>query len=80
MHDSYWPTWPQMHLWVSARPLRISNRPRINADNQARQRKPIEQCYQPVRDVAKTGSRLTAMEACEQNLVSKTIIGAVLIN
>ena len=33
-----------------------------------------------MRDVAKTGSRLTAMEAREQKRVSKPIIGAVLIH
>lgn len=41
---------------------------------------PIEQYDQSVRDVAKTGSGLTAMGAREQKHVSKTIIGAVLIH
>jgi hypothetical protein len=40
----------------------------------------VEQYDQAVRDVAKTGSRLTAMEAREQKRVSKTIIGAVSIH
>ena len=67
-----------MHPWASARPLRISNLPRLNADDQAHRPTPIEQYDQSVRDGAKTGSRLTGMEAREQNRMSKTIMGPVL--
>jgi hypothetical protein len=59
------------HPWASARSLRISNRPRLNADDQAHRQTPIGLYDQSVRVVAKTG---------EQNRVSKTIIGAVLIH